>query len=502
MLRGVRGFWISAVFGVLCFPPVNLWPLAWIVLIPFLSAAVSSTPKRAWKHGCGAGFVFFLGILYWIGLNSGAPYFLTIPSVLAIAAILATVWGLTAWAVSRTAAGRGLVWAVMLFVVLYQFQEVFWGIGEMGFPWAVWGLTQSASRVMIQMADVVDTFGLSFWVLTMNGLLFLVWKHHAVRGRVFGAAVVWAAVPIIYGIVVLSNFDFGPPLQVAAVQAGIPSDNKWQQSAEEIMDEHLSLTETLPVGETELCVWPETAVPIPVRYRWWACHRLRQLADSMQTAVFTGATDYDFEPDGSRKPYNAAFLIVPGQQELLRTTKVHLVPMGERIPGQKLFPLLGKLHLGQAEFIPGDSPTVFHTSTLPPCGGLICYEVVFPEIAAQLVEDGAELFMHITNDGWYGHSSGPYQHLQLTRLRAVAARRSIVRAANNGISALIDPTGRLVKRLGYDRTGVIRGTLPLRTGKTLAVRLYRYYPPLYAVMLLLVLGALLIKRRQDGVSKT
>ncbi|MBU1983553.1 hypothetical protein KJ815_03975, partial [bacterium] len=146
------GFFLSAVLGILSFPPVGGWPLAYIALVPFLSASVSLSPGRAFRWAYLAGFVFYTGTLYWIGLNSGAPPALTWASAVVVIAILATVWGITAWAVSHAYRRAGLRWAAGLFVILYVFFEVFWGTGELGFPWIIWALSQTTFLPAIQTA--------------------------------------------------------------------------------------------------------------------------------------------------------------------------------------------------------------------------------------------------------------------------------------------------------------------------------------------------------------
>jgi len=485
------GFLLSAFLGILSFPPVGIWPLAYAALVPFLTSAVSSTPRRALLWGYVSGFVFFAGILYWIGLNSGTAPTLAWTSAAAMVAILATIWAITAWAVSCTAKKSGLYWAAALFVALTIFFEVFWGTGEMGFPWAIWAVTQTGFLPAAQMAEIGDVYLISLWVLIINALLFLAWCVPQRRKRSLTTCALVFLVPVLFGAIRLYTFSMGPSVPVAAVQGNTPMEEKWQKSVEEIFDNYLALTESLTKTETVLAVWPETATPMPLRYRAWASRRLQMFADSSGISLFTGATDYKENGSTGMLPYNAAFLYQPGKREPFSYAKIHLVPFGERIPGQKFIPALGKIRLGQAEFRPGETPVVFPTvGRVPPFGCMICFEVLFPEIAADLVKGGAYLLANITEDGWYGNSSGPYQHLALTRLRAIAARRGIIRAANTGISALILPTGELKATLAYNQNGTVHGLLPAQTNISLAVRLARIWLPFYALLLMVVLAGM------------
>jgi apolipoprotein N-acyltransferase len=501
-LSAPLGFLLAAVLGILSFPPIGLWPLAYVALVPFLASAVSLPPKRAARWAYLGGFVFFAGLLYWIGLNTGAPAALSAASAVVVVLILATVWSLTAWAVSKTAHRFGLAPAVVLFVILYIFLEVFWGTGELGFPWALWGQTQIGFLPAAQLADLGDVYGISLWVLSLNGLIFLAWKIRKRRMQLsLGAGVLFVAA-VSYGLVRLASFTPGWPVAVAAVQGNTPVEDKWQISAEDIADSYLKTSQPLVGTGTKFVVWPETATPAPLRLRNWLREELQAFCDANGMTLLTGATDYGSDPVKGTVPYNAAFMLRPGTRDLLSSAKIHLVPFGERIPWQGTFPFLGKLHLGQAEWEPGKSVVVFPANnSIPPSGCLICFEVVFPDIAAEMALHGAQILTTITNDGWYGNSSGPYQHLALARLRAIAERRSIVRSANTGVSALIQPTGALLKTLGYDRAGVIYGNLPAQTEITLAARLAKVWLAFYGVVLLLTLIALWIKSRHSRSAK-
>ena len=489
------GFLLAAILGILSFPPFGAWPLAFVAMVPFLAAAVSLSPPRAFRWGYLGGILFFGGTLYWIGCNSGAPPAMAWASAAVVIAILATVWGITAWAICKIAGRAGLRWTALLFVTLYVFFEVFWGTGELGFPWIVWGLTQTAFLPALQCADVADVYGLSLWVLALNALVFLVWKRALSRPTGMALIALTFVLPLLYGALRLWQFRSGERIAVAAVQANTPADEKWHVSAEEITESYLKLSR--PVAETDvrLVVWPETATPAPIRYRPWIRGALHGFCDSTGLTLLTGATDYESNPAGDMAAYNSAFLFRPGVREPQRSAKIHLVPFGERIPGQTWFPVLGKLHLGQAEWVPAKNVVVFPEGIgIPAFGCLICFEVVFPEIAADMTRAGAVLLATITNDGWYGNSSGPYQHFELARLRAVAVRRSVVRSAGTGISGLILPTGRVVRTLGYDRAGAIFGSLTLHRDITLAARLSRIWLPFYGGLLAAVLIAIAFRR--------
>lgn len=493
------GFWLSAILGILAFPPISLWPLAFVALVPFLWAATDPDQPQVYGPAYRAGLLFFTGVLYWVGLNSGAPWWMSAIAGLGMFAILATIWGMVAWGIKRTTRTLTLFETCSFFVVFYVALEIFWGTGEMGFPWAVWGLALSGSIQAIQIAEWIDVPGLSVWVLSVNALLFLAWqqKNH----RLGYAAVSLIVIPILWGAWRSNQVDDSVvKFRAAAVQANTPAETKWQMSASDILTDHVEITDSMAFEHAQFICWPETAVPSAVRYRHWAAESLFAVASRNNAVLLTGATDYITAPDGDQIPLNAAFVIRPGARNFESSAKVRLVPFGERIPGQKWMPFLKNLHLGQAEFQPADSVVVFPAGTIPPFACLICFEVVFPEVAADAVLKGAQFFGHITNDGWYGHSSGPYQHLALTRLRAVVTRRAIVRAANTGISALVLPSGRYVETLGYDKAGYVVGEVPARTDITLAVRLADMWQFIYYGLFAVVLAALWMRTQRYGAA--
>ena len=465
-------------------------------MVPFLLFATSKNTSHPFRTAYGAGLVFFWGIIYWIGFNSGAPWYFTWPSVIAMTLILGTIWGFASWMTAAVSRRRGYWLASLIFVTFYVVEEVFWGTGEFSFPWANWALTQTAFLPALQIADLGDWYGLSFWVLLLNALIFLQLRNHARQKSLRLVTAILFLLPMIYGVVRMTQVDdTSDTIRVAAVQASTPSETKWHRSAEEIMQDHLDISYNLAGQDVDLIVWSETATPAPLRYRKWARTALRELADSLDAVIVTGATDYKSATMQDRIPYNSAFVIRPHSSKLESTAKVQLVPFGERIPWQKTFPFLGKIRLGQAEFVPAEHPTIFNEPGCPAFGCLICFEVCFPHVAAYMVEHGAQIIAHITNDGWYGDSPGPYQHLYLSRLRAVAARRSIVRSANTGISALILPDGSFQSTLDYNEKGSLKGELPLRSDVTLAVKLNKIWPYFYA---LLFLGSLVLLKIRSG----
>ncbi len=486
------GFFFAAILGVCSFPPSPLSPLAWVCLVPFLYACRYFSPRQAFGRAYLAGLIFFGGICYWIGLNAGAPPALAWASMLATIAILSLNWAVSA-AVSSWAIRRAGLWGALLLPAIYVSFEMFFGLGEIGFCWPIWALSQVPLFVPCQLCDLTGVFGLSLWVVLINTFLFLAIElKGAARTRAILFGVILFTGPWIYGALRLSGLAFLKQVSIGVVQANIPAVRKWQIPADETIALYKQQSDIVLNARPDFLVWPETAVPVAVRYRHWARNELHQWVDSARVPLLTGALDYNRNTDGDALPLNAAFLFSPDSRKLPRSTKIHLVPFGERIPGQKLFPFLGKIRLGQAEFAPGKEVSLFEPLPDVQVGCLICFEVVFPEVAAAQVRRGAQILVNLTNDGWYGNSSGPYQHLALARLRAIVTRRSIARAANTGISAMIDPAGRVLCSAGVGRRSALARELPLNDSVTFAVR---YSAWLQLLLFVLLVGGIVVCRR-------
>jgi len=247
---------------------------------------------------------------------------------------------------------------------------------------------------------------------------------------------------------------------VAVVQGNIEQAVKWNRDYQlRTLEVYETLTGEWAGAGTELVVWPETAMPFFFQDGDGKQRRIRQLARETGAYLLLGSPSYR-DKDGAVRYGNSAFLVSPEGEITGKYDKVHLVPFGEYVPLKKLFDFMEKLVAGVGDFAPGEgwNPLSMRRGTL---GVLICYEGIFPEISRTYKRKGARLLVNITNDGWYGTSSAPYQHLAMSLFRAVENRLYLVRSANTGISALISPAGEVVLNTDiFKRTG-LRGSVGL-----------------------------------------
>jgi apolipoprotein N-acyltransferase len=258
-------------------------------------------------------------------------------------------------------------------------------------------------------------------------------------------------------LLLLLNFGYGfsclqkdidsraETLKTAVVQGNIPQDIKWRP------DNQLATVKTYRdlsqraerAGARDLIIWPEAATPFYFQDGGQLAKAVAKLPQETGAALLFGSPAYLRGPGGLRY-LNSAFLLAPDAELLGRSDKIHLVPFGEYVPLGKFLPFVNKLVAGIGDYSPGEiNPLPIRNHQL---GVLICYEVIFPELAREYVRQGSDLLINITNDAWFGDSSAPWQHLAMARFRAIENRVWMARAANTGVSAFISPSGRIIER--------------------------------------------------------
>jgi apolipoprotein N-acyltransferase len=459
----------AAFVMALAFPRTD-WSLTpWIALAPLLAIATIRTPRTAFLWGWASGTLFFVVLLRWLQYTfqvySAIPWPLVYGPVVLLAAYCGFWTGAVAWAVSWLTARRSAEFALVLAPFLWVAAE--WLRGHLfgGFPWGTLGYSQYLRLRVIQIAELAGVHGVSFVLLAVNaalaGCVVLRWRQ-ALGG--LGAAAVLLAGTLAFGAVRLAE---PPPTtvgRVAVIQPSIEQPLKWEpRHTRETLGIYFALLRRVGEQHPALIVWPETAAPTILRRDPALVERFRVASAELRVPMLLGSVD-----EVDRRFRNTAFLITD-QGIVGRYDKIHLVPFGEFVP---LSGVLGFVR-GWAEFIAeleaGSRAVVFDAPPAP-FGVVICYEGIFPDLFRQFVRDGALLMVNMTNDAWFGRTSGPEQHLAMYPFRAVEHRVSVVRAANTGVSAFIAPSGIIVRRLHLFERGVMTETVPLRARRTLFTR--------------------------------
>jgi apolipoprotein N-acyltransferase len=513
---GVKRAGIAVAAGALstlAMAPFNAWPvlfLTFTVAVWLIDGAgagrLRGVPAAAWTGWC-FGLGYFVPGLYWIGnaFLVDAPKFAWLMPF--------AVLGLPAYLALFTALGFALarlIWTrdasrVLALAVSLTLSEWLRGHVLTGFPWNAFGYALSEPLALAQTASLIGLWGLTFLTVAIFASPAVLIDGTSRTRRPWIAPVMALALLVAMGIFGAVRLSLQPTRNVANVrlrimQPNLQQDVKFNYSAKaEVMKKYLALSDrasgpqSTGVRDVSILIWPESAFPFFLTREPDA---LAQIADLLPkgTVLITGSVRAPDLPPGVRitRAYNSIYVIDHDGSVLTVYDKLHLVPFGEYLPFQDWMEWLGleQLTKVQGGFIAGTDRRSMPVPGAPRALPLICYEAIFPDAVATL-SDRPGWIVNLTNDGWFGISTGPYQHLQQARLRAIEEGLPVVRAANTGISAVIDPLGRVVARLGLGIEGVLDSTLPSPEPPTVYARI----GDLPAAVLVTIAALVVFRRR-------
>jgi apolipoprotein N-acyltransferase len=465
---------LSGLLLVLSFPKYGNGIVAWAALIPLFFALKDAAPQEAFKTGFLTGLVAHVGILYWITyvvVQYGyLPVYVGIGAMLLLSAYLSLYTACFAWGVVfLRERGIRIFWSAPLLWTILEFLR---GRLLTGFPWENLAYSQYLYPKVIQLADITGIYGITFAIVMINALLYGLWSTKF-RDRSVRLEAVVACLMILliigYGSYRIERIEEllkdAPRKEVALIQGNIDQNLKWDPLYQlETINIYRSLSRQAAPSESGLIVWPETAAPFYFQQRDAMQDAVVDVARTSGSALLFGSPSYERE-NGDISYMNSAYLLRPDGTVSGRYDKVHLVPYGEYVPLRRIFPFIGKLVAGVGDFKPGKgfSPLTIDGLRL---GVLICYEGILPEAARDYKREKTDLLVNITNDAWFGRTSAPYQHLSMTVFRAIESRLYLVRAANTGISAIIDPKGEILSRTGIFERTILKGDVKIIDEKT------------------------------------
>ncbi|SDG23334.1 Apolipoprotein N-acyltransferase [Limimonas halophila] len=490
---------VLGAMSALAMPPVYAVP----VLIPAFTGLLWQLDGAASRRGAFAlGWLFGLGHfaagLYWVGLSfyAGAPHLLPVMplAVLGLAGGLAIFPALAAPAAWHAPARSG----ARLAVFALAWAALAWVRGHVltGFPWNLLGTAWGFADFSVQSVAWWGVWGLSLvTVLAAAAPAALAWRDEPPLRRwgVPGAALALLVLALGGGAVRLATAPLAgeatvPGVKLRLVQGAIPQNRKWDPALRrDHLDRYLSMSRQDGFAGRTHVIWPESAVP-------YFLGRARGLREAMTSAappdgaLLSGIARVE---DGGARPrlFNSVIALGPNGTQGARYDKHHLVPFGEYMPLDDLLPLEQLAH-GGIGYTPGPGPRVMDVPGAPAVSPLICYEAIFP---AEIVPSGERpgWLLNVSNDAWFGTSAGPYQHLANARLRAVEQGLPLVRAANAGVSVVIDAHGRTLARLDLNARGILDAPLPApRETPTLYARAGDWTFAAMLAVLAVVAGAL------------
>ena len=465
----------AGVAAALSLPPYDFWPLLFVA-VPIVLAMLESSARRdvrkSFMLGWWFGFGYFLFAFHWIGyafLDDKKDYLWMMPfAVGGLSAAMAIYWGLAFVCVGLSGFKR--LPLVMVFAATLGVAEILRGVLFTGFPWAAPGLSGEGMGAVAQTASVWGMCGLTVLILVWAGGWPIIFDAKSPRLHRVLAVLILLTLPVswAWGNWRLHNAAAATVegVNIRIVQPNISQDDKWRdENVRGIFDQLLEMSARAPQNGKPVThiVWPESAVPFLIDESAGGRAEVAALLGPDRTLI-TGALRREKSATGQRdddRVFNSVLTFDGEGRVVAQYDKWRLVPGGEFLPFEWLLKPLGfrKVVTVPGSFTAGSGPVTFAMPGAPLAGFTICYEAIFPDHLVDM-EKRPGWLVNVTNDGWFGNSTGPYQHVAQSRLRAIEQGLPIVRAANTGISAVIDPYGRYAGRLAIDRQGLLDSALP------------------------------------------
>ena len=468
---------LSGFLLTLSFPNTGISWLAWFALVPLLVALRNLSPKNGFYLGLCTGFAHYLTLVYWLAYTmktyGNLPLYLCVTILLLLSTYLALYFAIFSMALTRCAKPifcllmTPLIWVSLEYIRTFLFT---------GFPWELIGYTQYRTLPMIQIADLFGVYGVSFYIALSNAVISLMylyvtgkgWQEEVVKTKLVAGSIMTLALIFIlvwfYGKWRIQSIQAltsdSPSIQVAIVQGNIDQAKKWDPAFQRASTiKYVKLSLLAKKHNPDLIVWPETATPFYFLHNTKLSEMVQNGIDNTGTDFLIGSPSFNIR-EKIVEYYNSAYLVGPEGNIYGRYDKAHLVPFGEYVPFKKWLPFLGKMVEHVGDFWPGKKGHTIQWKNYK-LGLQICYEIIFPNLSRAMVKNKAALLVNITNDAWYGRSSAPYQHFSMAIFRAVENRRSLIRAANTGISGFIDPSGRVIAPTQLFKDAVISRSVPM-----------------------------------------
>jgi len=502
---------LAGAFGALAMEPFALWPVLFVSfsVLVWQIDGIAASGWRGALSGFGIGWCFgfgyFLAGFYWVGyafLVDVQTFGWLLPfAVIGLPAGMAVYIGLGV-AAARWLWLRGSARILALAVCLTAAE---WLRGHLftGFPWNAFGYGLTEWLPLAQGASLFGLWGLTLLAVAVFASPAVLFDERAETPRPWLAPALSAAALIAlaaFGAVRLAQTptQFVPEVKLRIMQPNLPQDDKFNYSAKNrVMERYLALSDraTGPqrtgVADVTHLIWPESAFPF---FLTREPDMMAQIANFLppQTVLITGAVRAATPNANGRitRAYNSVYVIDHDGSILSIYDKVHLVPFGEYLPFQDFLERHGLLALTKVQggFLAGDRHRIFPVPRAPDFLPLVCYEAIFPNEAVPHDGERPGWLINVTNDGWFGISTGPYQHLHQARILAIEEGLPLVRAANTGISAVIDPVGRVIASLPLGSEGVLDAGLPTSLEPTVYVRLGDRPVTVIGIVIIILIG--------------
>jgi apolipoprotein N-acyltransferase len=468
---------LTGLLLVTSFPRVGQGYLAWVAFVPLIAFIFRAKgTAHAFLGGFIAAFIEYFALLVWIpavlhhygGLSDALAWIAFSLLVSVLACYPAAGCAAASYLIRH--GGRSCLLLFPLVWIVVEYIESYSPFG--GLPWLLAGYSQSNYLSVIQIADITGIYGVSFLILWINTVAVWIVLGRQRRASYLVAlmtSVLMIGACFIYGRTALHRWEnLQPAFGAAMLQANISFDDPARVLNDKYLHDYPQMADSLRDSKVDLLVLPESPSPPSFQYDSAYHEILETLAKRFPMGILFNDVRYG-RAGGEERYFNSA-LYLNGKGELEGFyDKMHLVPFGEYIPLKRLFFFIETISKDVGEFYPGRDIRIIEIGNHP-ANAIICFEAIFPDLVRRFVEKGSQLMVNLTNDGWYGRSSAPYQHLAIARLRAVENRRYLLRAANSGFSAIIEPSGRIQTSTGLMTEAVCIGRFGFISEKTLYTR--------------------------------
>ncbi len=469
---------LSGILLGLSFPPFETGVFAAVAFVPFfILFDYIEGYRESLVYSYITFFVFNLITVYWVGgFTHGKDIYLMVAGAMVLIAqpMFFYIPVLACMAFRRQFGFKAALFAFPFLWIAFEYIHAHW---QFSFPWLTLGNSQTYNLETIQFASITGVYGISFWLLLLNVLLFVVyakialkeWRISDPKTILFVSLVLLLyLLPKFYGAQILNQtyIPSNNTVRIGIVQPNIDPFDKWEQRSDPQLSILQNLTNEVARQEADLVLWPETAIPFYIldpKNRWYL-DQIQQQVNRLQIHLLTGIPDIIYYQSGDHVPrsskitsngqrydnFNSSMLLTPNSIEIQKYAKMQLVPFAERVPYSEELSFLNAMewNFGLGGWKVGEEATIFKFQKKKlsevKFSNMICYESVFPGFVAEFVKNGAQFLTVITNDSWWGNTSGVYQHKQIAVLRAVENRRWVVQCANGGVSCFIDPFGHIL----------------------------------------------------------
>ena len=470
------------------FPPLPLGPASLVLLVPWFIVLDRYNRNTAIFATFWSGMIYNTINYYWIynvmNVDSAPSGLICLGVMLLIAFFSAySVFAAFIYTLAKNIKFGGRAWLLALYPIFYAGLEMTRTRGDFAFPWSHLGYVFGNTLELLQALSIIGIFGYTALIIASNMIVAKAIESPWTRNTRDILAKLPLAVPalifailVIHGNIVLNKPEAQPfygadtpeTPRMAMIQPSIEQGEKWSKARfDSITAKTFGMVNDSVQKGTDLIILAETAVPDHIRRQPATIKELHRLSERHHAGILTGALDFHRNKSGSPRKYdiyNASFLFTPEDPySYQRYIKKHLVPFSERIPFDEIFPILNYVDLGEGDFVPGKETPVYEPFMWTP---FICYDAIFGDLVREAINAGSRLMVNITNDGWFGRSTAPYQHLNLVRYRAIENGMPTARLANSGISSFIDQYGHYDLNTDIFVDAVIQRKMQLKTRDT------------------------------------